>query len=425
MGDRFRVLNSGESRMRRERKTLELIRPLASGPCGKRFHQAVRVGLSASLVLSVSACSFLTGDNGYFRDRSMDYQAATDSEGYRLGSDVPAEVRARIEPIRPVPAVPTDTERFQPESLDDVPRPQVIELVGSEGRLQLLRGFQTRWLWLETDPASAYVWMSRYFNDLGFVIKAGSKVGQRMETSWRVGHIEKPEGEGFWSRSVTAIKQMGRNAVAHERYHIWLNPTSTAGLRGTRVVVMRQVGVAEKVSDLPVSWPDVLPKTVSEPLAVGEQGSFVDYPNVEWWRPVVASLDGALVETADLAAKAQQKKGVIAQVREDGNGWPVLTIDQPFARSWDAIGTALMRLKRSDNRALAVEDLDRTLAVYYIKWQGESSAPEQVTRYQLHVAKGEQGVLVSVQLDDETVAPMAQSELVLSFLKEQLDKLGG
>jgi uncharacterized lipoprotein len=140
---------------------------------------------------------------------------------------------------------------------------------------------------------------------------------------------------------------------------------------------------------------------------------------------VVASLDGALVETADLAAKAQQKKGVIAQVREDGNGWPVLTIDQPFARSWDAIGTALMRLKRSDNRALAVEDLDRTLAVYYIKWQGESSAPEQVTRYQLHVAKGEQGVLVSVQLDDETVAPMAQSELVLSFLKEQLDKLGG
>jgi len=84
----------------------------------------------------------------------------------------------------------------------------------------------------------------------------------------------------------------------------------------------------------------------------------------------------------------------------------------------------LVRSKQSRGRTLEIEDLDRSLAVFYIKWTGDTTAAASSKKYQLHVAKGEQGVLVSVQLDDDTVAPKDESERVLSFIKEQLDGPG-
>jgi outer membrane protein assembly factor BamC len=380
--------------------------------------------ISLALATSLAGCSFLTGENSYFRDRSMDYQRAVNIDGYRLSADVSQQTLARINPVRPVPVVTENPERFEPESLDDVPRPQVIELVGAEGRLQIVRGFEARWLWLETDPASAYVWLSQYFNDAGFIIKAGSTVGQRLDTSWREGYLTEPPDEGFWARSVASVKSLGQSAAPHERYRVWFRSTSTSGLRGTRVVVLRQVTLAEAFSQLPVDWPAVLPPQTSKPLAMTDPKGFLDYPAGDWWADLVNILDGQMTEAADLAVQTQPLDGVVAQVREDGNGWPVLTIGQPFARSWDALGTALVRSKQSRGRTLEIEDLDRSLAVFYIKWTGDTTAAASSKKYQLHVAKGEQGVLVSVQLDDDTVAPKDESERVLSFIKEQLDGPG-
>lgn len=384
---------------------------------------AVRSGLAVGMSLSLVGCGFLAGENGYFRDRSMDYQNAKAVPQYDLGRFASEASLARIKSVRPIPEVAASGESFRPKSLDDVPRPQVIESVGADGRLQIYRGLEARWLWLETDPASAYVWLSQYFNNSGFIIKAGSTVGQFLETSWREGYLMQAEAGGFWSRSVASLKSLGNDSKAFERYRLWFTPTSAAGLRGARVIVVRQVGFAESFAGLPQPWPETLPIKVSEPLPIAEQKGFVDYPPIEWWSPLVDLLAGQLTEAAALAAKVEPAEGVVAQVREDGNGWPVLTIDQPFARSWDAIGTALARVKRSSDRRLTVEDLDRSLAVYYVKWMASGQSSEAI-KYQLHVAKGEQGVLVSLQLDDENVAPRDQSEQVLSFVKAQLDGLG-
>lgn len=392
------------------------------------MRKSLRLGalsLSTGLALSLAGCGFLVGEKGYFRDRSMDYKSASESSGYQLGSGVSKATLARIDPVRPIPQVADSPDSFRPQSLDDVPRPQVIEAVGADGRLQIFRGYQARWLWLETDPASAYVWLSQYFNNSGFIIKAGSTVGQFLETSWRDGYMAQPEKEGFWSRSMASLKSLGKEPKPFERYRIWLTPTSAAGLRGTRVIVLRQVGFAEAFAGLPRAWPEALPVKVAEPVTLPDQDGFLDYPDAQWWPPLVELLSGQLTEAAALASKVEPTEGVVAQVRKDGNGLPVLTIDQPFARSWDAIGTALARSKRSSARLIAVEDLDRSLAVYYIKWSGDGQAVGQEAKYQLHVAKGEQGVLVSLQVDDENIAPREESQRVLSFVKAQLDALGG
>lgn len=388
-------------------------------------HRLVAVSLSLGLALSLGGCGFLGGESGYLRDRSMDYKSAEETLGYQVDANAMPATLARISSVRPIAQVVDSPESFRPQSLDDVPRPQVIETVDADGRLQVFRGYQARWLWLETDPASAYVWLSQYFTSNDFNFKAGATVGQFFETNWRKGHMGRSAKAGFWSRSVSSLKSIGQDTKPFERYRVWLTPTSTVGLRGTRVIVLRHVGFAESLSGLPKPWPEALPVKASEPVTLADHKGLLDYPDAQWWSPLVELLSGQLTEAAALASKAQVTEGLVVQVRKDGNGLPVLTIDQPFARSWDVIGAALLRAKRTSAELIDVEDLDRSLAVYYIKWLGSEQSASPKTQYQLHVAKGEQGVLVSLQVDDENIAPKEESERVLLFVKSQLDALRG
>ncbi|MEJ2754603.1 MAG: outer membrane protein assembly factor BamC, partial [Gammaproteobacteria bacterium] len=145
-------------------------------------------------------------------------------------------------------------------------------------------------------------------------------------------------------------------------------------------------------------------------------------PERAWWQPVVHFLDEQISASLEASSPADNQE-LSAQMRQDGNGWPVLTIDQPFARSWDAVGVALERIKRTEEAVLSIDDLDRSLAVYYVKWQAQND--RKPVLYQLHMAKGEVGVLISVQLDDNTVAPKEKSEQLLSLIERQLSEIGG
>ncbi|MEJ2669746.1 MAG: outer membrane protein assembly factor BamC [Gammaproteobacteria bacterium] len=384
----------------------------------------VLVGVMATLM----GCGSLFGERGYFRDRSMDYQAAERAPRYDLGVDAPEAAHQRVKPVLPVPSVVAQSDKqFMPHKFDDVPRPQVVELVAGEGRVQLLRDVDLRWLWVEADAASTYVWISQYFNDAGFIILSGSRVGQFLKTSWQEERTGSQGEAGFWSRSVASIKHLGRNEKAFERYRVQFSPTSPDGLSGTRVFVERQVVQAESLEAVrTLNWSEnqsVEAAQAREATTDTDSATEQDHtPERAWWQPVVHFLDEQISASLEASSPADNQE-LSAQMRQDGNGWPVLTIDQPFARSWDAVGVALERIKRTEEAVLSIDDLDRSLAVYYVKWQAQND--RKPVLYQLHMAKGEVGVMISVQLDDNTVAPKEKSEQLLSLIERQLSEIGG
>ena len=121
---------------------------------------------------------------------------------------------------------------------------------------------------------------------------------------------------------------------------------------------------------------------------------------------------------------------------EAGSGSPVLQLDTDFNRAWSSVGRALAA---SD---ILVEDLDRTLGVYYINLSEGAAKPDEkpgffsrlfgstpdreeiearAERYQVRVTDVGANVQVALDKDLDTVAPADVARRVLTMLKDNLD----
>jgi len=368
--------------------------------CRKSQAGTILYGAVAGIVcLGLVGCGSLFGDKGYFRDRSLDYQKAQEYALYRLGRF--EELAAtNIRSSMPVPMVKLRPDHFVPQEAGIAPRPQVIDLVAQEGRFQVLRSLDKRWAWLETDAASAYLWLSQFLESQGYTMAPGSMVGFRLETHWQT--VKKPSGR-FWDRL--------KGKTFEDRYIIDFMATQDRGISGTELLVRNQVRQPDQTVD---DHPDDL-------SAEGKTGWVEQTPSLDWWKSLASTLSEQLKLRLAESAESQLSEGFSAELSVDGNGLPQLSIDRPFAPSWEVVGQALRRLSVTDKKVVSVQDLDRSLSVYYITLNhGEGEAKD----YQLHVGVGESGVLVSVQLDDNTVAPQAVSQHLLTLIKTELEAIG-
>ena len=100
----------------------------------------------------------------------------------------------------------------------------------------------------------------------------------------------------------------------------------------------------------------------------------------------------------------------------DGNGYPILVINQDFNRAWLAVGQALQRSR------VGVSDLDRTLGIYYLAETTQVEVDDELEEkeLQLRLISSESGIQVSVQVDDDTLAPEEQSARILNQIREKL-----
>lgn len=66
-----------------------------------------------------------------------------------------------------------------------------------------------------------------------------------------------------------------------------------------------------------------------------------------------------------------------------------------------------------------MEDLDRSLGIYYLKKNDPDDDEEQAL--QLRITRSESGIQVAVQYDDDTLAPKETSAAILNRLREALE----
>ncbi|MDX2352763.1 outer membrane protein assembly factor BamC [Stutzerimonas xanthomarina] len=362
-------------------------------------------GLStlALIISGTSGCGWLWGDDGYFRDRGSDYLQAQQVPPMQVPGDV--ELRP-IEPLLPIPQQVADS-RATGEY--EVPRPQRLVAAEEVSEYSLQTSEDARWLVAMRAPSQVWASARQFFTDNGFQIAQERPQTGEFVTAWQTRDQLAPAlvrnlglGEGE-----TRVRVRVEPGVQHDTSEIFL------------VSVQRPAG-----SSADVAWPDAPVNAERDRVLLDE---------------LQAGLNSSTVEgggSASLLAEREYDAPSRVTLSEAGSGEPVLQLDTDFNRGWSSIGRALAA---SD---ILVEDLDRSLGVYYINLSEGAANPDEkpgffsrifggapdreeiearAERYQVRITDVGGKVQVTLDKDLDTVAPADVSRRVLSMLKDSLD----
>ncbi len=380
----------------------------------KELHAMKRLaGLTAlALVIgNTSGCGWLWGPEGYFRDRGDDYLGARETPPMQLPEGVHSKP---LDPLLPIPLNVATTHEKEGEY--EVPRPQPLANAGDISDYSLQRSGDSRWVVAQRPPAEVWPVARQFFEENGFRIADERPQTGEFSSDWQsLSQLSAPLARRLSSR-VSGVEPDGQ----------------------ARVRVRIEPGVQSNTSEVYV---------LSQTRAAGDTSS-PSWPS----KSVAPSLDAALLDemVASMARSAEQGGSVSLlaansiydtpgtfELSKDGSGNPVLTLQSDFDRSWVSVGRAL------DNADIRVDDLNRSLGVYYVNIAEGAKKPDEdkpgffsrlfgggektkeeedakAQRYQVRLTTVSDAVQVTVDKDINTSAPADVAQNVLEKLQESM-----
>lgn len=355
----------------------------------------------ALIISGTSGCGWLWGEDGYFRDRGSDYLQA------RQVAPMEAPAGAKLRPIEPLLPIPQQVADTRATGKYEVPRPQRLVVAEDVSEFSLQTSEEARWLVAMRAPSQVWVSVRQFFTNNGFQIAEERPQTGELITAWQTRGQLSPAlvrnlglGEGE-----TRVRVRIEPGVQRDTSEVYL------------LSVQRPAG-----STADVAWPDT---TV----------------NVELDRVLLDELQASLTSSAaqggsaSLLAEREFDAPSRVTLSETGSGTPVLQLDTDFNRAWSSVGRALAA---SD---ILVEDLDRSLGVYYINLAEGAANPDEepgffsrlfggapdreeiearAERYQIRVTDVGGDIQVTLDEDLDTVAPADVARRVLNMLKDSL-----
>lgn len=355
--------------------------------------QILRQVLLSAALIALSGCSYFFGDEGHFRERTMDYQEANSIEPLQT----PPEMASRQTRQRyPIPDV-TATKSFVPEDSSSVPRPRSLANVDQDAGLELRRDEDLYWLIVRREKQELWPQLIDFVESNSFTVEVNDPQLGVIETGWL--KPRRPEVKrGFWK----SIGDFFTGGDEEKRERFRMSVEESAREPGSIVISIDHVKRESPVPDQ-VEWP-LKPDDPELVRFVYEE--LMEYLGDEGRR------QGTSVLSQDLKALPRYT------MTRDGNDYPVLVINLDFNHAWLEVGQALALAK------IPVQDLNRSLGIYYLQRSvvvPDEEEDEDVTReLQLRVIRAETGIQVAVQLDDDTVAPKDVSTEILTALSEKL-----
>ncbi len=358
----------------------------------------------AVAVSSVTGCSWLTGEDGYFRDRSSDYLKSRQVAPLKL----PAGVQVRdSEEMLPIPYnVPLDPS----QGVFELPRPRSMAIAAERSDFSMQRSGEQRWLVAQRSSADVLPLVRQFIAENGMqVVEERAEAGELL-TGWVA-------AESLPHAVARDLDDADEKEVA---FRLRVEP----GVQGSSEVFLisnqRELGSSEEPEWPKVSEEPALDAAVLEQLQISLAAS---------------SERGGSVSL--LAGRTFDAPGRVVMGR-DGVGNPQLVLSTDMNRAWSAVGRAL------NDAGVRVDDLNRSLGVYYInlaekpREPGEGpgliagllgkpdaeAAEARAERYQVRLTSTGDSVAVSVDKNVDTSAPAEVSKRVLEMIQDQLEAAG-
>ena len=351
----------------------------------------LRAALLFIVPITLSGCSYLFGEEGQFRERSMDYQEAQSLPPLSVPEGMESRPRQQRYPIPEVGQGPF----YQPEDSDSIPRPQSLLNVNEAAGLELRQDSGRLWLVVERSADELWPQLIEFATSNVSVDSSDRETGV-IETGW-LAPRKMPGEDGFWKSLWRFITFSG--GEHRDRFRITMQTVQQSGFE-SNVVHINHVREDTPVPEQ-VQWPDE-PENLELVTVV--------YDEMMLYLEQGGRKAGASVLSQDLRALPKYT------MTRDGNGYPILVINLDFNHAWLSVGQALERSR------IAVTDLDRSLGVYYLAETAvvKVDDDEEEMELQLRLISSESGIQVSVQVDDDTLAPEQQSARLLNRIREHL-----
>ncbi|NQX89020.1 MAG: outer membrane protein assembly factor BamC [Halioglobus sp.] len=274
-----------------------------------------------AIMLVSSACGYLTGDEGVFRDRSEDYKKAPDLPALSVPPGVSS---VPIRDIYPIPEV--DDIYLEPGEFA-VPRPVPLAAGAGQELVRIQKLGDERWILIGLAPGQLWPQVRNFISASGMQVARADARGGLMETNWLT-----VQGEPLPSRFRFRMEQ-GVQRGTSELHILQMDQSNWDG-----------------------GWP-----SKSDDLQLEAQ--------------LIQSVAQYLADSADsapvsLVAEQGMSAGGKIALRESEQGDSFLRLELPYDRAWASLGRAL------EKSYFDIADRDRSSGIYYVRFLGRDGEDE-------------------------------------------------
>ncbi len=276
--------------------------------------RSIKLILPAAILLSLSGCSWLFGDEGTFRDRSSDYREAK--------IEAPLQIPAGLDDdaIGDSYAIPPISDRTSLSDKFEIPAPEPIAEDVNRDSVRINTLGEQRWILVDGAPGQVWPRLRGFLSLNQLSVQRSDAVSGIIETSWL-----QPELEG----------------ALRERYRLRVDQGVQ---RGSSEVYVLQADLRAGEND----WPKISSNAEREELMTSELAQYL-------------ADSAAAVAVSMLAQQAIDSSGRITL--EEGDDKQVyIKLILPFARAWASLGKAL------NKSGFDIDDMDRSQHIYYLHY---------------------------------------------------------
>lgn len=284
--------------------------------------QAFKPIMMGTMLLSTLAgCSYLTGDDGYFRDRQGDYLVAPTAPPMEIPDELDSYT---LDALYVIPeALPEERAYFL-----RAPAPRGLDTNVREG-VVVQRFGDRRWIVIGAEPGQVWPRMRDYWSTAQIRLAAEDATQWEMETVW-LGE----EGE--------------RN-----KYQVRIEPGIHSG---NSEVYVRQVSESYVENpDADINWPEDSASLELEHAMLDDISLYLA-DRTDLYRASSVSLLAGSIQAESKANIQPSASGDILQIRID------------FDRAWSQVNQSL------GNAEVEVIDSDREAGVYTVRYAGDADA---------------------------------------------------
>lgn len=270
--------------------------------------------LLTAILFSGSGCSWMMGDDGFFRDRSNDYRQASVEPPLQLPAGIDSDA---IDDSYAIPAI-SDRSTLSDEYVMPRPEPLATDLGRESVRINTF-GDQ-RWILVDGSPGEVWPRLRGFLSLNQFSVQRADAVSGIIETGW--------------------LQPAGENTL-RERYRLRVDQGVQ---RGTSEIYVLQADIRAGEHD----WPESSSNAERDNLMTRELAQYL--------------ADSVAAAVSMLAQQAIDSSGKVS-LEQGTNALPYLKLVLPFDRAWASVGKAL------DKAGYTIDDLDRSQQLYYLHYR--------------------------------------------------------
>ncbi len=292
-------------------------------------------------VFSVSGCSRLFGDEGFFPDRNNDYLEAQESADIVLPEGMTAENIRNDYPIPELALSQVLPAKFE------VPRVEPLDTVDNKGSVRVQRFEQQQWILINASPSEVWPLVSNFLLTNNIALATADGTLGLIETDWL--------SSSLIDTSVLADIDLANLTFSKNSERRPNTPSIKEQFR-----FKLKAGVQENTTEIAITQRSV---AANESVATAPSWSQTSSLKIREDN-MVKLLSEHLASSPSQPSHSLLAQGIGSASRVilhyDADGRPYLALYLPFDRAWASLGLALRKA------SFEVSDLNRSAGVYYV-----------------------------------------------------------